>query len=579
MDKILRSPLWIRLSLAAGLLLMLALFYAGTQTGFKMDDYIFLTRMQVAETPLSADTVHMYRFGPAAISTEVSSWPWWYAPDHKMEFFRPLTSLTLIGDYVLHGGKSLFYHLHSYAWFFAMAALWAVWTRRHLPLLQVLASLFLLAGCLETFQALGWISNRHTLISMAFMLGAFHGHIRWMESGSRVALALSLVFLLFGLAAGEAALAMAAYPVAHTLTMGSHTRRRRWLSLLPAAAVVLLWLTGYVLAGFGVSGSSGYLDPLSDPLTFLQAAPLRLLVALGALVGPLNYTIAGFGPEAGALSGLLAALVLVLFGICLRDSRRGLDEQGRALQNFLLLAGTLSLVPVLCGIPSSRNLLVAMPAASCLMVQVFSVLLRSKAGETRRFSRVMAKVFIVLLFVLEPLVSWGFVQGGAAHYEQARRQQPHQFTGALQEKTWFVLGAHDAGLMAYEPFRARFLNTGYPDHIHMLIPGGLETSIRRIGPHSLEFTASGELFRSDYELMSTTRQYLAGQDRFDQEDFKVTVTGRGETGMLQYRIDFHKDLDDPSLVFVNQTAEGYRPVVLPRTGRLIIRGGQAVPAS
>jgi hypothetical protein len=67
---------------------------------------------------------------------------WWMAPDFRISFWRPLSSLTHVLDHLLWPRSSVLAHAHSMLWFAALLAVLGTLYRRfhtpwiaHLPLL------------------------------------------------------------------------------------------------------------------------------------------------------------------------------------------------------------------------------------------------------------------------------------------------------------------------------------------------------------------------------------------------------------------------------------------------------------
>jgi len=59
---------------------------------------------------------------------------WWTAPDFRMSFWRPLSSLTHVLDHVLWPRSFILAHVHSMAWFVALLVAVAMLYRRfHAP--------------------------------------------------------------------------------------------------------------------------------------------------------------------------------------------------------------------------------------------------------------------------------------------------------------------------------------------------------------------------------------------------------------------------------------------------------------
>ena len=116
------------------------------------------------------------------------------APDFRMSFWRPLSSLTHVLDHVLWPRSFVLAHAQSMLWFAALLAVVAVLYRRfHVPWIAHLA---LLLYALDDARGwvLGWVANRNALVAatLAFAALAVHDRVRrdgwrpglWLAPGS-----------------------------------------------------------------------------------------------------------------------------------------------------------------------------------------------------------------------------------------------------------------------------------------------------------------------------------------------------------------------------------------------------------
>jgi hypothetical protein len=88
-----------------------------------------------------------------AVLLEEGVFGWWMAPDFRISFWRPLSSLTHVLDHLLWPRSSVLAHAHSMLWFAALLAVLGTLYRRfhtpwiaHLPLL-LYASTMRADGC------------------------------------------------------------------------------------------------------------------------------------------------------------------------------------------------------------------------------------------------------------------------------------------------------------------------------------------------------------------------------------------------------------------------------------------------
>src|SRR5215813_11262165 len=93
-------------------------------TGFCTDDYGFRA-MASSGSALAPKAYDLFRFAPGDEDTNrllvhYGVMPWWSAPDLKVHFIRPLTSLLVAADDAAFGDRAVLYHLHSLAWYLAL---------------------------------------------------------------------------------------------------------------------------------------------------------------------------------------------------------------------------------------------------------------------------------------------------------------------------------------------------------------------------------------------------------------------------------------------------------------------------
>ncbi|HEY4056853.1 MAG TPA: hypothetical protein VGM39_09595 [Kofleriaceae bacterium] len=263
---------------------------------------------------------------------------WWAAPDLRIHFARPLTSLLFVADDAVFGDAAVGYHLHSLLWFALMLVGAAVFFGRVLdPAAAVLALLiFGIAGAHT--DAFAWISARHALIGGAGVAWALAIGSR----GGRWHL-VALLPLVVGLLGSESALG--GVPLLAALAWSKHERR----FAIPAVVVGVVYLAVYVVLGFGTRASGGYHDPLTDPVGYLAVAITRLPILLG------DATLSVPSELAFVVSPVVLALIgLVGIGVVVWAWRGPRD---RTLV-WLVAGGVVALLPGLAGVPAGRVLVV-----------------------------------------------------------------------------------------------------------------------------------------------------------------------------------------------------------------------------
>lgn len=340
-----------------GVLLLLPTVF----TGFKTDDlvqrYTMVGDATLAEIgfPLAQGPAGMVEalkhyftfFDPAIEGHNIAqraygTVPWWIDEEMKLSLFRPMTALTHWVDYQLWPDVPKNMHLHSLAWLAGWLLLAGVLYRRFIgPRAAAgLAALMFMLDFSYTLPAT-WIANRNALVCGVFGLLTLYLHDRWRTLRLWHWAVLAQLTLLLTLWSAEAGLGVTAYLFAYAVCIESGAWRDRLKSLIPAAAIVVLWRLIYILLGFGAARTDMYIDPGVNPLRFLSALVTRGPILLFSQIAALDE----FTPSmASSLRfyvwiGLVVTLALLgwVFYPLLRDDKRA---------RFFMLGALISLIPL-----------------------------------------------------------------------------------------------------------------------------------------------------------------------------------------------------------------------------------------
>jgi len=212
---------------------------------------------------------------------------WWSAPDYRLGFMRPISSITHVVDFALWPDLPLLMYAHSLVWLVMLLTAADAVLRRFLP--RPIATLALLLYAIDDARgpAVGYISNRNALLMACFGFVALWAHDRARRDGWSAGRWLGPLAFAAGLLAGEGTIATLAYLGAHALFVDRDTWRARVVALAPYAVVLVGWAILYKALGYGVRGSGIYVDPGGDPGSFMAVAPVRMVVLLaGQWLGP-----------------------------------------------------------------------------------------------------------------------------------------------------------------------------------------------------------------------------------------------------------------------------------------------------
>ena len=252
--------------------------------------------------------------------------PWWTVPDCRISFWRPVTSFTMWLNYQLYPNSVALQHLHSVLWFREAAAFVLAVLYRRLNGATWIAGLAGLLYVLDdtNYFPVAFVANRNAVIALFFGLLAVLMHDKWRRERSIGGAVLACVFLALSLLSAEAGVATAAYIGAYALVFEQGRLSRRIGSLIPAAAVVILWWIVPRRSGYSTYASGVYIDPAAEPVRFtaamLERAPLLLFAEL-------------FGSPADAyymFSDLLASAARTASGAALPKDLRCSGDAGAA---------------------------------------------------------------------------------------------------------------------------------------------------------------------------------------------------------------------------------------------------------
>ncbi|MCW5832048.1 MAG: hypothetical protein KIS78_06295 [Labilithrix sp.] len=486
--------------------------------------------------------------------------PWWMTPGLRIALFRPLASLTHALDYTLWPTSPWLMHAQSIVWYAIVVWLAARLYRRWLGPISPLA-----AGIATLFYAIdhthglpvGWIANRNALIAAAFSLAALSLH----DTGARRARPGALPFaaaasLGLALASGESASATIAYLAAHALFLDGRPAGARLRSLVPAAAIVVVWIVVYRAGDFGARGSGVYTDPTQAPLAFLAGLGAHVPLLLGAELGapiPDGYP---FAPPAGKAVFLgLALAVLVWAVVVVARMLRAGDARVRRTSRFFACASVLAVVPSTATFPSSRLLflagfglvaLLAMTSAGAIERAPWAA---AADGRPARVVRAYAAwswlghlVLAPVLFLLGAhsiVILDGIVRDLAAGIPA---------DGSARDKRVVLVNAPDTAF-AYYLVITHLEDGATPPERMLLMTGNLrDVRLSRTGEKSFVVHEDGGFYRTGTELLfrDLSPSLPAGRS-VALSDVTVTVTHTTDDGIP----------DEASFVFTNDLETSY----------------------
>lgn len=371
-------------------LLLVILYLPAFSMGQVMDDYHFESTFRHGE--LSLDLLfNSFNFGESedAEGKLQRHRPWWSAPDHKMQFFRPAATFTLWLDY--HLLSLPLRHLHSLLWYgfllWGLAGFYRLalrpWrtqtTEAGQPIetsenkstglatpekIAFLAWVLFAVNDAHTLPV-AWVAHRSLIIAVGFAVWA----LRYFEAGLRGEAShwIGPVFFMLALTGGEAALGILAYmglrilfstplnPGDNKSVFHFPSLIKQFMPLVPYAVITGVYLILYSLGGFGTFQSGLYLNPLREPVVFLIQFVQSWPVLMGALLGPISASTYGLREAFPIIVWFVVPAGFFVFALNWYYLRPFRDRTGA----FLFGGAMLALIPACMAAPGDRLLMMA----------------------------------------------------------------------------------------------------------------------------------------------------------------------------------------------------------------------------
>lgn len=520
-------------------------------SGFQIDDWQQLWVLQHGDPLwdlfafLDGDPAHN------AAKRDTGELPWWAADQLKIRFMRPITALTHMLDHAIAPRHAGLAHLHSVAWLGLLTlAVGALYRSVHGA--TALASLAALLFAVDDAHGIptSWLANRNALVTAT--LGTLC-ILAWRER-ERVPAWVSPVLFALALLAGEAAVGTLAYLAAHVLCLDDRPWRDRLRSLAPIGLIVVVWRIVYRTYGFGTAQSGMYLDPLADPLAYLQAFPTRVTLMLADQFLSWPSSIADFlsAPRRAAFAWG-AALVVAGIGVLLAPLRH--DRHAR----FWALGCLLSLVPAAATFPANRMLTFASIGGAAL------VALLAQHSWHRRSTRAFVGFHLVVSpFLL--MVNTASPESIANHiFDPCERTTPD--TLDVVDKRIIFINAND--LCTGSVVQRRRLESRHaPKAVWLLSSALYEVTLRRVDDHTLRIELSDGMQSTPADRLTRADELrFAVGDQVHLDGMTITIRGNDTEGRVNaYEARLDLPLDDPRLVWMATRDLSPVPIELPDVG-------------
>ncbi len=580
-------------AVALGLLLTLPAVW----TGFAQDDHFFL---MVFKGSPGFDTQELgpletfsFSKGDPADRHELMErglLPWWTVEGWKLNFWRPISSLSSWVDYQLFGANAWAMHLHSLALYGILILIATVLYRRLIEP-RWAAGLAAIAFAIDSGHAIPvtWLAMRNAILTLLFGLLLLAAHDRWRRARAEgrpgwYFAALALVWLPLALLSGESGVSAGGYLLAYALFLdpvhrgkqrGPARYARSIAALLPYLAVVIVWRLAYSSLGYGTEGSGLYIDPVADPAEFLWRLPVRLAVLLLGLLAMPDAMLWSLTPAPGSHVHLaLAVGFLAVFGWAVLPLLRRSPEA-----RFMLLGSVLAAIPGCATLPMDRLMMFSSFGALGLAAMLLADMAKCRAGGIRgRIRSPLAVFLIVSHFVVAPLGLLAGTQHIRIMNKVLNGSNPSIPVDLPASTRVVAINTPNDLLGGSLPIHRSSRGEPLVQHWWWLYSGMGDLRVEREDAHTIILRPEAGYFTTpwaDIFRLPASDPIEAG-DRFSLDGLAIEVlnaTSEGAPSEVRFRFDV--PLEDPSLRFVSWQDGTYVPFTLPAPGASVeVPGGR-----
>ncbi len=592
-------------------ILLSALFYAPALLGgYMADDHFHL--FVLGELPeLFTRQLNLFSFGTQPEEMQLfKKWgvlPWWTSDALRIDFFRPIPSLTHWLDFVLFGRNPAAAHLVSIGWYvLSLALVYRVMTR----FIEDGSRTLLLAiaiFALDDTHALNvqWLANRNDIVAAVFLLTAFLGYLRLREGrgSARVNVAMTLVGFVAALLSKESSVVFPALVVAHAVILpdsnGKLIERIKPHFKLYAvlAAIGLVYVVVYFKSGHGPN-SVYYLNPGKNPgmwaAQFFRSGFFHLVILATGV--PLHVLSSSPVRDYPLPAAFVVALTIGFWAVAWKLLRN--DRQTRFFVAWMAIAQLI----LTTSFPDPRILYLPSIGFAYVVARVMQESWRRR--DEWKLARPVVVTLVALHLVFAPILDHvclhvvNSFQDGYSHLRKGMQENiDYERLPAEGTEVFFLNWHQREGSALANLYLTRNLPTGvdvtpylaqkgvpYTEkvdqgfaaiRIHYYALSFLigEVDARAINDHELTLTPKeGQFFPSLFEqLYMTSTQFKVGQT-FELPAFKATIEALNEMGeVTRVRFTFPKPLSSSGYKFMAYDGAKWHTVSLSSGARLALR--------
>lgn len=541
-------------------------------SGWLSDDFIHRDMLTTDSASAHRELTDVYCFkgGPHELRWE--KWrPWWQSADFRLCYFRPLASLSLAFDHLVLAQHPLLSHLHGLLWFLlSCGAVYVLGARLLDPRTAMLACLFYGVSSFSC-SAVAWIAARHTLVSTALSAVGLTVYVlaRLDARAGRSRRALfGLGLMALAALGGEGALGGFGFVVAHALFLSRDSYRTRLGFAAAACAFPLGFVIFYARAGYGVTGSAVYLDPVHHPVEFLTALPGRLaaLFAEAALGLPADlWQLPALRPILVVVG--LFGLLLLFVSFALRDAAS--DEDGVRAARFLGLGALLAAIPATAAILGGRVVLlpgVGLAIVLASAISPWSRARRSQSGARATVVRLAILILAIGMFVVNPLSRAMQVLKIRETQAGQQRLAASTLAGCEGAEHYFIIGPNELLLGIYGPYLLQHRIESQRWHPLTIATGDVELS--RPTDRTLRLRARNRALLGglSYGLSRPARQPIESGAAFPVGEAGLVVEESSADGVRSLLLSLPRSANDRRYCWLRYDGAALVSTPLPELG-------------
>jgi hypothetical protein len=576
-----KQAFWTRREFAILLLMFLAFFFNWPYLlgGFQGDDIILLNLMKSDPLPYSRWqgiwSVNDYAF------LDHLWWKDWKEPGDGGMFWRPVPSLVFEGSIHLFGENAFPLHflsllLHGGV---AVGLYFLVLRLFNRPGLALLAGLFFVA-CEDHSMGVGWIAAITDLLCVQFILVALLAHIQWLRKRKILALACSLGALIIAMGCKETGSIAPVVIVLLTFFApdGQARAEFRWrelgerllrmvkdpLAWLPAIFVLAVYVIMYQSLHLGGFNNLMYINPLANPIGYLERMILHLPVMWLGTFTPVPPYLTMFLPGLLKPLAVVGTIVFIAWLFGLWSFRRGVAVL------WALCAYIIALLPQLGADASERGLYLPMVFAAILLaVMAASIgpLARRIVPELprqSRWTRVMGWVAVCVVLipgtVLSAFMPWAYLPGLDKPEEDLRTALP--YIEQYQPEHILILNTSSFMLTPYTYDVINYISESSQEVWLLSAANGI-FSLERSGDSTfiIRMDRAGWLTNMFARIFRTKPNLKLGA-KYETPIFTATLEKMTANGkdVLEVSFNLKEPLDYPGWLFLRWNGKAFEPL-------------------